>query len=272
MLKKDVFVSLVKGIVVGIASLVPGVSTASVLLSVSSYEDFIESLHNITKKDNRVVLFVTLPLFIGLLLGLIGGVHLIDYFWNKFRAQTILLFGGLVFGGIRVIFVKQKLKASNKVIALFVILGALFGVLNYLLKDVLILTKPGLTANIALLGAIVGLTVVVPGLSLINLKLNENYSYMFELVKHLSNTSNVIKLLVFGVIFIIVIFIASKVMYKLIRKSKRYTYIVLCSLMFASVIVSLLQLNKFTLNFVTIFTSILAFLWGYIFAKNVERE
>lgn len=272
MKKKDVFVSIIKGIITGIASLVPGVSTAAVLLSVSSYDNFTESLHNIAKKDNKVVLFVTVPLVIGLLLGLIGGVHLIDYFWNKFRIQTILLFVGLVLGGIRVIFVKEKLKFSKKIMFLFIVIGALFGILYYLLKDMTIIDKVDSMTNLIFLGLITGLTILVPGLSLITLKLKENYNYIIELIRHFTNISNIVSILVFIIMFVITIFIVSKTIYKLISRNRRVTYIVLCSLMFASIIISLFQINKVTFNFVTIFTSILAFLWGFIFAKNVERE
>ena len=272
MKKKDVFVSTIKGIITGIASLVPGVSTAAVILSVSAYDSFIESIHNISKKDNMALLFVTIPLFIGMLLGLIGGVHLIDYFWIKYKVQTILLFVGLILGGIRTIFSKHKLKFSKKVVFLFIVISTMFGVLCYLLSNMTILTKTNSMTNIAILGLITGFNILVPGLSLITLKLTKNYNYIIELIKHLSNTSNIISLLVFVIILVVTIFIVSKTMYKLTSKNMRTVYIVLGSLMFASVIVSLSQINTFTFNFVNVFTSILAFLWGFIFAKNVERE
>lgn len=272
MKKKDIFVSTIKGIITGFASLIPGVSTAAVILSVDAYDSFIESIHNISKSDNKVLLFVTIPLVIGLLLGLIGGVNLVDYFWNKFNLQTILLFIGLVLGGIRVIFVKQKLSFNKKVMFLFLVMGALFAGLYYLLKNITILTKTDSISSIILLGVITGFTILVPGVSLVTLKLKENYNYIVELINHFNNTTNVLYLLVFVAAMIVTIFIISKTMYKILSRNRRVFYIVLCSLMFASVIISLLQLNKISFNFVTIFTSILSFLWGFIFAKNVERE
>ena len=270
--RKDIFVSTIKGIITGIASLIPGVSTASVVLSVSAYDSFIESIHNISRKDNKVMLFVTIPLIIGLFLGLIGGLHLIDYFWNKFRPQTIFLFVGLVLGGIRVVFVKQKLNFNKKVAFVFIVIGVLFAGMYYFSKNITILAKTDSLSNIIILGIITGFAILVPGVSLITLKVRNNYIYIIELLKHFTNSSNIVNLLVFIVVTMITIFIISKTIYKLTNGNRKNSYIVLCSLMFASVIISLLQLNKFTFNFVTIFTSLLAFLWGFIFAKNVERE
>ena len=271
MKKKDGFVSLVKGIITGIATLVPGVSTAAIVLSVNAYEDVVESINNITKKDNKAFLFVTIPLIIGLILGLIGGIPLIDYFWNKWKAQTILLFVGLVAGGILVIHKKQKIKVTKKAIALYIVIPIIFIGLHFLLKNTTIITKADTTSNIALLGLITGIGILVPGVSLITSKLSNNYNYIFNAFKHISS-SNVLSLILFVLIILLVIVICAKTMYKLIDKTKRKTYIILCSLMISSIATSLLQINEFTFDFVNVFTSVIALLWGFIFSKNVVKE
>lgn len=270
--KKDIFVSTIKGIITGIATLIPGVNTAAIILSVSAYDSIIESIHNISKKNNKVLLFVTIPFIVGLFLGLIGGFHLIDYLWSKFRPQTILLVVGLVVGGIRVVFVKHKLPFNKKTVSLFIIMSTLFVVLYYLLKDVVILSKTNTISNIIILGIITGFSVLIPGTSLFTLKVKDNYNYMIDLCGNLTNFSNVISLFVFCFVSLIIIILISKTIYKLIDNNKKVTYLVLCSLMLVSIVISLLQLNSFKFSFVTVFTSILAFLWGYIFSKNVERE
>ena len=271
MKKKDVFVSFVKGVITGIATIVPGVSTGAIVLSVNAYEDVVESINNITKKDNKVFLFVTVPLIIGLILGIIGGVPLIDYLWNKWKVQTILLFVGLVFGGILVIHKKQKIKVTKKAIALYIVIPIIFIGLYLLLKNVIILNKVDSISNIALLGLITGIGILIPGLSLITSKLGNNYSYILDIIKHISS-SNILSLIVFILIILLVIVICAKTMHKLIAKTKRKTYIILCSLMLSSIAISLLQINDFTFDFVNVFTSLIALLWGFIFGKNVVKE
>ena len=271
MKKRDVFVSFIKGIITGFASLVPGVSTAAVVLSVSVYEKVIESFHNLSKKDNKALLFVTIPLFIGVLVGLFGGMQLVSYLWDKFKVQTLLLFAGLVLGGIRVVSKKEKIEFNNKKIIFFIFVSLLFGGLYYLLKDITILSKTSTISSVCLLSLITGVSLLIPGSSLITMKLSKNYKYLFGLVKKLSGFS-VVRIIVFILILILTVSVLAKTMYKLIDKHKDQVYIVLCSLMFASIVVSLLQIDKFTFNFVNIFTSLIALLWGYIFAKNVERE
>ena len=271
MKKRDVFVSFIKGIITGFGTLVPGVSTAAVILSVSVYEKVIESLHNLSKKDNKVLLFVSIPFFIGIIIGLIGGIQLVSYLWNNYKVQTLLLFAGLVLGGIRVVSKKEKIEFNNKTIIFFIFVSLLFGGLNYLLKDITILSKTSSISNVCLLSLITGVSLLIPGSSLITMKLNANYKYLFGLVKKLSSFS-IVRIIVFVLILMITVLILAKTIYKLIDKHKDQVYIVLCSLMFASVVISLLQINNFTFNFVNIFTSLIALLWGYIFAKNVERE
>ena len=57
---------------------------------------------------------------------------------------------------------------------------------------------------------------------------------------------------------------------KAIDLNKNNTYIALCSCMIISIVLLIIEIKPVAINFVSVFTSILAFLWGYIFAKNVK--
>ena len=66
--KKDGFLSVVKGFIIGIGSLVPGISSSSIMISLSSYEEFIKSLVNPFKKKDKALFLITIPLIIGIII------------------------------------------------------------------------------------------------------------------------------------------------------------------------------------------------------------
>ena len=250
MKKKDGFVSIVKGFIIGLSMLVKGISPASIVLSLNSYENIIESLNKKEAKDKLKL--ITIPILIGIIIGFLAGTHLIDYFWNNYKVQTILLFVGLIIGGIRIITKKETLKL-NKINIIISIIAFIIMIAGYLyLKD------KNITNNSFISGIILGISLIIPGISILSINLLIEFS--------------IIKTIIFIVMTLISLLLMSKLINYLFNKNKNNTYIVLIVLMLSSVIIALLQINKINLNFVTIFTTILAFLWGYILAKNIINE
>lgn len=267
--KKDGFLSTIKGFITGIATLIPGISPASIVLSLNSYDDIVESLNK--KKDKRLKL-VTIPFIIGIVIGLLSGSHLVDFFYNKYRVQTIMLFTGLVIGGIRVLYSSKKIEISKNNIFIFIIMFILMLGSYFLFRNVEFFEHGNRIINIIVLGVISGISLLIPPISLASIHTVGKYNYLVDAINNLTSFSNIMIVIIFIIVTLIVFVIISKLIYQLFKRNKNRTYISLFSLMFTSVIISIFHIKSITVAFVPIFTSILAFLWGYILAKNIEKE
>lgn len=278
--KKDGFVSIVKGVITGIASLIPGMSPASCITSLSSYDKFIAGISSIFKKNKtkqeatenkKILLLLVLPIMIGIVIGLIAGDHLISYFLGKYKAQTMFLFIGLLVGGFVLIVKKQKTNISKNNLLAFLISLILVFTLYFILNKYTITIPKNIIPLVG--GILTALTLLVPSISLSYIyNLLDKYDYIVSSALSLSSFKDVLVVLTFVVVFLLSLILIAKIISYLLKHFKSKCYAVICSLIILSVVVVILNIGKFTISFVNIFTTILAFLWGYLLAKNIEKE
>ena len=280
MQKKDGFVSIIKGFITGIASLVPGVSPSSCIVSFSSYENFTKGLSSVlkkeknkeTKQENRkILLLVTIPIIIGIIIGLIAGNHLIEYFLGKYRPQTIFLFVGVITGGLILTIKKNKSKKLKATIPIFLITLVISFVIYFILSKQKITIPTIILPTVS--GLLTAIIILIPSISLSYIySLLDRYNYIVSSALSLSNIKDVLVVLTFIVVLILSLILIAKLISCLLKKHKEVCYSVICALMILSIVVMILKVGRFTISFVNIFTTILAFLWGYLLAKNVEKE
>ncbi len=270
---KDGFLSLIKGVITGIASLISGISSGALILSLSAYDNFIKGLADIFKKKNKALILVSIPIIIGIIIGLITGVPLINYIYPKFKIQTVMLFIGIITGGYTLIIRKQKLKATKgKTLLFLLVVIAVTICYTIFLQNIESLTEVTIFGSISY-GVLGALSLLIPFVSLSNLSLIFNTpSYIIEKIAAMSVFKEVLMILIFVISFLIVLIFGAKIIYRLLKKYKDISFTVISSLIISNIIIILLQVGEFTFNFVNVFTSILTFLWGYILAKNIEKE
>ena len=125
-------VAVLKGTLVGLAIVIPGVSGGSMLLTIGVYEDAV----SITSKDKtrrRAAIKKLIPYAIGIVLGVVALSFVVTWLLSNFEFFTILLFSGLILGSLPMLFKKirgQKVKPGYIVVALVMI--ALMVLLPYL--------------------------------------------------------------------------------------------------------------------------------------------
>lgn len=280
MQKKDGFVSIIKGFITGIASLVPGVSPSSCIVSFSSYENFTKGLSSVLKKEKnketkqenkKILLLVTIPIIIGIIIGLIAGNHLIEYFLGKYRPQTIFLFVGVITGGLTLTIKKNKNKKLKTTIPIFLITLVISFVIYFILSKQKITIPTIILPTVS--GLLTAIIILIPSISLSYIySLLDRYNYIVSSALSLSNIKDVLVVLTFIVVLILSLILIAKLISYLLKKHKEVCYSVICALMILSIVVIILKVGRFTISFVNIFTTILAFLWGYLLAKNVEKE
>jgi putative membrane protein len=125
-------VAVLKGTLVGLAIVIPGVSGGSMLLTIGVYEDAV----SITSKDKarrRAAIKKLIPYAVGIVLGVVALSFVVTWLLSNFEFFTILLFSGLILGSLPMLFKKikgHKVKFGYIVVALVMI--ALMVLLPYL--------------------------------------------------------------------------------------------------------------------------------------------
>ncbi len=160
---------ILRGVVIGVANVIPGVSGGTMMVSMGVYDDLIESINGLFKHFKKSIVTL-LPYVIGMLLGIVGFAKLIKILFEYAPIPTALLFIGLIFGGIPMMFKRVKKSKIDVVsIILFVLfLGLVIG-LEILgqhagVEKVLTVSFVGLLVAFGL-GLIASATMIIPGVS-----------------------------------------------------------------------------------------------------------
>lgn len=165
----------IKGIFIGIANIIPGVSGGTIALSMGIYDKLIGAVSNFLKDWKKSVITL-LPILIGCGIGLVGFTFAIEYLLSEHTFVTCMTFIGLILGGLPILIrqLKEKLHKRGGSIGLsdilaFVILFALAIFLPLLDSGEEVLktltATPGTMVIMFFIGIIASATMVIPGVS-----------------------------------------------------------------------------------------------------------
>ncbi len=164
---------IIKGVLIGIANIIPGVSGGTMAVSLGIYDKLIASISNLLKdwKNSLKVLF---PIAIGLCIGIIGFTYAIEYLLSHHTFVTCMAFVGLILGGLPVLIdsLKKELHRSSFGISGVLAFLILFSIAVFLpmlnSKEEILQTfsiTPATLIVLFLVGIIASATMVVPGVS-----------------------------------------------------------------------------------------------------------
>lgn len=158
---------LLKGIIIGIGAVAPGVSGGTFAVMLGVYDKLTDAIANIFNNIHKKIL-VLLPLGIGVGIGILGFSKIMKSLFENHEAQVKLLFIGLMLGTIPSI-----IKAANKrgfknkylVPCIFTFcITTVFTILENRVINIIPESQPGLIA-LLIYGAIIGFGTIVPGIS-----------------------------------------------------------------------------------------------------------
>ena len=92
-----------KGLIVGVANIIPGVSGGTVAVITGVFDPIIEALNTLFKKFVRNLKFI-IPLGLGAVAGVVAFSKLVGYSLDRFPLQTGFFFVGLVLGSVPMIY------------------------------------------------------------------------------------------------------------------------------------------------------------------------
>lgn len=166
---------IVKGMVIGIANIIPGVSGGTMALSMGIYDKLIGAVSNLFK-DWKKSIATLFPILLGCGIGIIGFSYLIEYLLSEQTFATCMAFIGLILGGLPMLIrkLKEEQRKQGRSIGIsgilsFVILFALsIGMClmdsgNDVMKT--LTAAPGTMIALFFIGIIASATMVVPGVS-----------------------------------------------------------------------------------------------------------
>lgn len=242
---------VIKGFVMGIANIIPGVSGGTLALTLGIYEDFIGAISHFFSRLKENIKFL-LPIFIGMGLSILTMSNVISTCFDKFPIPTTLFFMGLVIGGIPMLVSKVKDSKEKKQISSYVIALITFSIVMLMaFADQIFASGIGEVSfqNMNILsyillfvvGVIAAATMVIPGVSgSLVLMLLGYYLPIINVVKELTHFKNILSNILiagfFGIGILVGIVLISKLIEYLLEKYEKKTYFGVLGFIIASVI------------------------------------
>ncbi|MBR4515381.1 MAG: DUF368 domain-containing protein [Lachnospiraceae bacterium] len=168
-------IDFIKGIFVGVANVIPGVSGGTMAVSFGVYDKLVGSISNILKKFKES--FKTLlPLALGMAFGIISFTFVIPYMLENIPFVTACIFTGLILGGIPALL--KNLKSYSGLpdrtptyvnLIVFILLLAVSLIMPFLNGDkesgMLLEATPSTMIIVVFMGMIAAAAMVIPGVS-----------------------------------------------------------------------------------------------------------
>ncbi len=276
--------NLLKGMVIGIANIIPGVSGGTMAVSMGIYDKLIHCLTHLFSEFKENLKFV-IPIGIGVVIALAGLPFVITPAFEHFPLQTNALFIGLIVGGLPAVWKKVKgnsVRISHILPFLFFFLlvvgmaalGETEGKAADLSLSVLSVVK------LFLVGIIASATMVIPGVSgsmvlLILGYYNPIVATIKEFVEALLSFDmpEILRccgiLIPAGIGIVVGIFAIAKLIEILFEKFPLQAYWAIIGLIAASPIAILLVADLGTVSVISVLTGIVTLLIGFVIAMKL---
>ena len=99
--------NIIKGAIIGIANIIPGVSGGTMAVSMGIYDQLIHCITHLFSELKKNLKFL-IPIFIGAGIGVVGLSFVIEYLFDVAPFETNLLFIGLIIGGLPAMWKRVK--------------------------------------------------------------------------------------------------------------------------------------------------------------------
>ncbi len=276
--------NVLKGIVIGLANVIPGVSGGTMMVSMGIYDKLIHCITHLFSELKKSIQFL-LPIFIGIGIAVIVVPFGIEFLFAQYPFQTNLLFIGLIIGGLPAVW--KKVKGNSVKVGHIIACLAFFALVAGL---ALVGEKEGNAADLSFslvsviklfgIGMITSATMVIPGVSgSMVLLLLGYYHPVLETITNfikavLSFDMNGILagigvLLPFGIGVVAGMFVIAKIIEIIFEKFPLYAYWAIIGLIVSSPVAILLISGMGTITVVSVLTGIVCLAAGFAIAMKL---
>ncbi len=226
-----------KGIAIGIANAIPGVSGGTIAVITKIYDELLESITPNIKKLIKNMPFL-LPVGIGMIIGILLAAKVLAFLFETYNVPTQLFFMGIILGSMPMIYQEatreKKLQPIN-IIPFLIGAGIMIGMF-FIRTDNISSVDSSLTVGNAVLfvlaAFLAAVAMIIPGISgALVMKILGAYDAAIMAL----NDMNIPVILLFAVGAIVGIFVAAKVISMLLKKFRKETYCIIAGLIIGSV-------------------------------------
>lgn len=282
---KEFIFNILKGIVIGISNVIPGVSGGTMMVSMGIYDKLIFLLTHFIKKMKEAIAML-IPLGIGMVLAIALFSKLFsDILFPKFPVQTNMFFIGLILGGLPLIYGKVK---GNKLKMPSIIAFIVFFVLVVGLA--VIGEGSGATADTSFsvinviklfgVGVVAAATMVIPGVS--GSMMMMVLGYYNTIIDTISALIDALKafdiaaildtftiLVPFGIGAVIGVVVIAKLVEYVLKNFPLITYWAIIGLVVASPVAIVIMMDVAAIGVVEIISGIVLFAVGAVIAYKL---
>lgn len=276
---------ILRGAVIGVANIIPGVSGGTMMVSMGVYDTLIHCITHLFSEFKQSVKTL-LPYAIGMLAGIVALASVLKFLFANYALPTSTAFIGLILGGLNPLLRKINKKKLNWVsLAVFVLFFA--GIIALALTGD-VSNPESLTLNLGqvlilvVMGAIAAATMIIPGVSgSMVLMLLGYYTPVLNAVDAMKNAvfsmdfaamgAPLLMLVPFCAGVVLGIFGVAKLIEWLLSGFPTQTYCAVLGLVVASPVAILLRTDMTGVNWVMIVVSLLTFALGFAAAMMLAR-
>lgn len=264
---------VLKGIIIGLGKIIPGVSGSMLAISMGVYQKLIDSVNNFFHHPKEYFLFL-IKISIGILISIVFFSNVILNSLNKYYLITLFFFIGLIIGG----FDDIKKNTNRKYICITILSFVLITILGFININNQINIKNSLFNFLyfIFIGFIDALTMVVPGISgtatLMMLgayeKVMELYSNMFKFSLLLENLKLLIPYILgisIGIIF------TAKLINYLFKNFKEKTYSAILGFSLSTVVLMFIKSFNSLYTVVELIIAFIALFIGVFITKKINH-
>ncbi len=278
---------VLKGMVIGIANIIPGVSGGTMAVSMGIYDKIIHAATHIISEFKKSM-GILVPIMIGAAIGVVALARIIEIMFAKAPFQTNLLFIGLILGGLPAMARKVKGKSirGGHILAFLVFFCLVSGL-------ALLGEQEGAAADLTVnvwnllklfgVGIVASATMVIPGVSgSMMLMLMGYYTPVLEQVNDFIdnvmsfNIPGILDgcwvLAPFGIGVVVGIFAIAKLVEFIFQRFPDYAYWAIIGLIVSSPIAILLMNPMGAVKTVSLLTGILSLAAGVVAALKLGEE
>lgn len=278
---KDLF----KGMVIGIANIIPGVSGGTMMVAMGIYDKLIHCITHLFSEFKKNVMFL-LPIVIGMGIAIVASSFALESLFANFPVQANLLFVGLILGGLPAIWkrVKGNSIKLGHIIAFLIFFAlvaglAIFGGGNG--KDADLTFNVINVLKLLGVGVVASATMIIPGVSgSMMLKLMGYYEPIVtvtipDLIRSLVafDMSGILKgvgvLAPFGIGILMGIVVIAKMVEYIFEKFPLYAFWAIIGLIIASPIAILAGMSLSLYTVVSVITGLIAMAIGFVIALKL---
>ncbi len=271
---KNIIINLLKGIVIGIGKIIPGVSGAVIAISLGVYEKGLEAITKINKENIKFLINIGS----GIVISIILFSKLILYFMNNYYLPTMLLFIGLIIGGTFEL--KKNIKFDRKIdiviLLISIILMYLISILKNPQNNVMLQMNVHTYIKLIFAGILDAFATVFPGIS--GTALLMLYGCYNTIMMALSNVlqsslivSNLFVLTSYGSGMLIGIIMFSKIITYLFKKYSKQTSIFILGISVSTIFMLLKDTIGMSKNIIEIIFSIFLLVIGYFLSRKIIK-